>query len=373
MKHIVQLGKYYTPVIGGIENNTRQLAEIAARDFASSVVCMRRGKGPGSVERINGVEVVRLKSYGALWRQEITAAPQRELARLGPDLVHLHAPNPLLTALLTRYVARAPRTVVVVSHHADLNRPLPFRKAYMASYGAVLRRAKAIIAYTRTFAESADELDGHRERLTIIPHGIELDFDPPDRVAAAQAEIGSEPIRPLTVGFLGRLERWKGVDTLLSAAAKDAELQLCVAGSGQDAERLQYVARVNGLADRVRFLGDVRGSAKREFMEAVDVLVLPSLTPAESYGQVLVEGQLCGLPVVASDLPTGVREICDGGHAGILVPPGNVEALGAALVRLRAPSARASLGAAGRESSRQRFSRAAVEEAINEFYNRVLS
>ncbi|MCL2466044.1 MAG: glycosyltransferase [Micrococcales bacterium] len=160
-----------------------------------------------------------------------------------------------------------------------------------------------------------------------IPLGVDLSvFTPgPD---------GRTPSR--TVGYAGRLVEHKGVDVLVKAVLADESLTLRIAGGGPDEDELRELAAAAG--ERITFLGSLGEPELVEFYRSIDVLAVPSLDAThgsrpgqgwvEQFGRVAVEAMACGAPVVASSsgaLPDVV------GDAGILVPPGDVEALGAAL------------------------------------------
>jgi glycosyltransferase involved in cell wall biosynthesis len=159
-----------------------------------------------------------------------------------------------------------------------------------------------------------------------LPLGVDVDrFRAPDR---------EPPAGSLSVGFVGRLIRHKGVDVLLRAVALDDRLTAEIFGSGPESERLEALAASLGLRDRVRFHGYVGDERIPDVYPQVDVIAVPSLPlPGwiEQFGRVVAEAQASGVPVVASDsgaLPDVV------GDAGLLVAPGDPAALHAALARL---------------------------------------
>lgn len=375
---IVQIGKYYLPEIGGIENNVRQVAHMAAQCAPSVVICMRRGRGAEELFDDGPVEVVRLRSRGAIWRQEVVASPVPHLRRLRPAIVHFHSPNPLMAFPVLNYMRRAPQVRLVISHHADLHRPEPVRSLANTAFRALLRRAERIISYTRHFAEHSAEIAAFQSKWEVIPHGVAL---PPCRAPAVAAPVAASLLAPdsgnadarLRVGFLGRIEAWKGVQVILDALAGAPDWDLVVAGDGGFLPALVRRAEGQGLAGRVTFPGRVTGDRKEAFFGAIDCLVLPSLNSGESYGQTLVEAQLRGIPVIASDLPTGVREICDFGRAGRLFPVGDAAALRTILEEFRNPASRQALAEAGRRHALANFAAPKVERRLVDFYARLLS
>jgi glycosyltransferase involved in cell wall biosynthesis len=133
-------------------------------------------------------------------------------------------------------------------------------------------------------------------------------------------------------GIVARLSRQKGHRDLFQALASSPSLgdvQLLIAGTGEEAAALEVDARTRGLSDRVHFLGARRDVGN--LLAAMDVFVLPSLWEGLPLAMVLAMG--AGVPVVATRV-AGIPEVVDDGRTGLLVPPSDPEALAAALTRL---------------------------------------
>ena len=127
--------------------------------------------------------------------------------------------------------------------------------------------------------------------------------------------------------FVGQMRPYKGVETLLAAVAGQPWLQLTLVGCGSELDSYRRLAKRLS-ATNARFLGRLPDAELQEQYEFNDVVVLPSVTRAEAFGLVLLEGMAAGCVPVASDLP-GVRDVA--GPTGLLVPPGNPGALRGAL------------------------------------------
>ena len=147
------------------------------------------------------------------------------------------------------------------------------------------------------------------------------------------------PRTPFTAAIVGRLAPWKGQDIFIRAFAEafsDGLERAKIIGSplfGEDdyARRLEEVARALGVADRIEFCGFHRDITVP--LREVDVLVHASMSP-EPFGQVILEGLVLGIPVIAANAG-GPREIIEDGVSGILCTPGDVPAFAHALIRLR--------------------------------------
>ena len=224
-----------------------------------------------------------------------------------------------LRSVLTR---RPPAPVVLYSAQNITKRyPPPFRW----TEAWALRTASAMSVCN----EEAGRIcvaKGLHGRLEVIPLGIDLTAFSPMGPGA------HEPAAPVVVGYVGRLAAHKGVEVLIRAVTADDRLHLRVAGGGPQEAALRRCAEPAG--DRITFVGSLTEDDLPAFYRGLDVLAVPSLdTPTwvEQFGRVAVEAMACGVPVVASRsgaLPDVV------GQAGVLVEPGDPDALTAALVRV---------------------------------------
>lgn len=188
-----------------------------------------------------------------------------------------------------------------------------------------------------------------RERIEVIYPGVDARWYSPD------PGVPRAP-RP-TFLYVGRLKRYKGVDAALRALAVaratrgDGDLELDIAGQGDDRPRLERLARELGLGDAVRFLGFVPEVEKRRLLRRAWAVVFPS--PKEGWGISNVEAAGCGTPALASDSP-GLRESVRQGETGFLVPHGDVRALAERMLALAAdPALVARLGRGARAFAQQ--------------------
>jgi glycosyltransferase involved in cell wall biosynthesis len=146
---------------------------------------------------------------------------------------------------------------------------------------------------------------------------------------------GPEKTPHPSVLFVGRLRRYKGVDTLLEAFARLRprlpEARLTVLGDGPHRAALEERARRLRLGDAVEFTGFLPPAEKVRRLAEAWVSALPS--PKEGWGLTVVESNACGTPVVASRSPGLVDSVRDG-ESGLLVPHGDADALAGALARV---------------------------------------
>lgn len=174
------------------------------------------------------------------------------------------------------------------------------------------------------------------------------------------------------IGAAGRLAGEKGFDLSIRAvhalAERGLDVELWIAGTGEEEGRLHSLAHDLGLGGRVRFLGFVADMV--ELFEALDVFVLSSRR--EGLPNVLLEAMAMSVAVVATDIagvPAAVRD----GENGLLCPPNDARALADRLGLLLAdPGLRRALAAAGRGTVARTFRFAARVEAERKIYDRLL-
>lgn len=186
-----------------------------------------------------------------------------------------------------------------------------------------------------------------------------------------RASVGVAVDAPLAC-IIARLTEQKAHAVLFDAMARTAglaDLQLLVVGDGELNDHLRARAEALGLNARLRFLGARRDLGN--LLQASDIFVMPSLWEGLPLSMVLAMG--ARLPVVATRV-AGIPEIVHDEQTGLLVPPGDSAALGAALARLRTDAGlRARLGAAAAEFVRPRFGTDGYVAAVTQLYDRLLA
>jgi len=276
---------------------------------------------------------VQTASRASFWRKSVVCLLARTAGR--PYLVHVHGGE-------------------FMKFYAEESGPLTQRWIRHT-----LSRAALVIALSEQWRGRLLAI-APTARIEVLPNGVAL----PDLQRVRRAQ---EP----ALLFVGDLIRAKGLHDLLRAFGRVAprfpRLKLICAGGQPPADMIQLVAQL-GLQQRVvcpGWLGPERLHA--EFSRAT-VFALPSY--AEGMPMALLEAMSWGLPVIATPVG-GVPQVLEDGMNGLLVAPGDIDALAAALARLVAePALRDSLGAAARRTIETRFSLDAALERLGEIYRR---
>lgn len=245
---------------------------------------------------------------------------------------------------------------------------------------AALVPTRAIIANSEFTAATQRRVNPLRRRVEVIHLGTRLDPEPRGaRRRRGREALGIGPA-DFAVGIAGRLQRWKGQDVVIRAAASlihaRPQARLFVIGgglfgldAGYDAE-LKRLAADLGIADRTVFTG--HRDDVGDCLAALDVVVHASVHP-EPFGLALIEAMAAGTALVAADAGAA-REIVTQGADGLLTPPGDPEALAAALLDLcDDPARRGALAAAGARTVRERFDATMMTRKMEALYRSVLT
>lgn len=377
MLRVLHINKRYPPHVGGIERHLQDLARAQARAPGVEVEVLVVSEQEPTRESDGGVDVRRGRQLGMVAANPISLDVLSALRESRHDVWHFHYPFPTgeLSFLLAAR-GRPDRPVAVCTYHSDFVAQSASKRLLAAPYAALtgrfLRGLDAVIASSPNLATHSRFLAPVADKVRVIPFGI----DPEPWAAGPESEAAARAIRESVAGpitlFVGRLVPYKGVDVLLEAF-RDVPGSLLLVGEGPLRSRLEAIASDPGLAGRVRFLG---GLSQRDLVaqfHAADVFALPSVTSNEAFGLVQLEAHACGVPVVSTDLPTGVPFANKHGETGLVVPPGDSVRLAAALRTILEDSAlRSRLGARAQERQRADFSLGVMTGRILDLYEELV-
>jgi glycosyltransferase involved in cell wall biosynthesis len=235
-----------------------------------------------------------------------------------------------------------------------------------------LSRYERVICVSEDLRESCLDCGVPESRCIVIENAIDTrDFSRTMALEEAKRQLGIPPER-LVIGAVGRLSAEKGFDVLIRATdqllVSGLDLELLIAGEGDEAIRLRDLVDDLGRSDRIRLLG-FRADAF-ELYQAMDVFALSSFR--EGLPNVLLEAMAMESPVVATRV-AGIPRLIREGVNGLLVEPGSADALAGALARLLGDAElRATLRRAGRQTVEGRYSFAARMQKIRDLYDDLL-
>jgi len=380
----------FRPAIGGAERQAEQLARAVAAQGHHVTVVTQRLPGTAPAEELDGVRVVRAIrtcNRGPLFGLTYVLSLAYYLLRYQGSFDLIQATYLYLdafTALATRPLHRKPvilrpagggpggdlsllPTLRFWPLWPRLDRPIH------ALLLRTMRRAEAVVALSSQLADELRAAGFPPTRIVRIPNGVDhRRFVPMDGATrrARQAALGATgPV----LTFVGRLHARKDVATLLHAAGRLREewprIRVVLVGEGPEEDALRCLARGLGLEEQVRFTGGVADVIP--YLDATDVFIHPSR--AEGMPGALLEAMACGLPCVATRIG-GTADVITDGEDGLLVPPGDVRSLGAAIARLlEDPALARRLGARARATVEARFTIAGVAQQYAALYEALVA
>lgn len=358
--NILHIYKDYFPVLGGIENHIKVLAEAqAAAGHAVTVLACAPGRHTCS-EELACVRVVKAGRLATVASMPISLSQPAAFLREHPDVIHVHSPYPLgeLSAWL---LGRG--TPFVITHHSDVVRQQGWLRLYAPLLRQVLRRADLILATSPRYIETSPWLQPVRDKCAVVPLGVDCRrFSPPSVPCDG----------PPTLLFAGKLRYYKGLDALLAALPDLPDARLTVVGDGPMRAPWQALAQTLGMDDRVHFLGEVADEDLLAQYHRAHLFVLPANARAEAFGTVLLEAMASGLPCVTTEVGSGTSWVVQDGVTGRVVPPQDPPALASAIRPLLADAGlRAQMGAAARTRVLQEFDQSVMVERVLAAYERV--
>lgn len=342
----------HAPALGGAEHSLLLLLECLDRSQITPLLaCV-----PGEVQecaqalavRCMTVSMPRVRRHPlGVWRLCHGAmALARLVRREQADVLCANTVRASLYAGLAAVLARRP----LVWYVRDILTPGLYTRA-------LKRIASTVVAVSRAAAEP---LGG---AATVVPNGVLIDAFTVDVEASAQMRARwGVPMDAPVVGIVGRLRPWKGQDHFLRAmrlvADQRPDVWFVLVGEAVFAESEPFLPQLRELAaelrlsDRVVFAGQIEDVAAA--YAAMDVVVHCSVEP-EPFGRVIIEAMAAARPVVAYGWG-GPCEIVVPGQTGFLVPPGDHDALGKAVLGLlQDPERGRAMGAAGRARAEAQY------------------
>lgn len=316
---------------GGAEKVMLNLAQGFLTTGQEVDLILVKKEGPYKIP--SGVNVVSL--HGKHTSLSIVAL-RRYLRHVRPDVI-LSAMNYANVVVLWARKLSKMRIPVIIAEHTTfslaMKNPPNFRTRLILPIlmRLIYPTADKIIAVSKGVAEDlAKSIGIPRERIKVIYNPIHL-----NDILSRMKEVADHPWfrsgEPPVILSVGRLHWTKDYPTLLRAFSfvrTKVRARLIILGDGEERPQLNFLARELDIAEDVDMPGFVKNPYK--FMAASKVFVLSSRV--EGFPNALLEAIACGCPVVATDCPSGPREILEVTGVGRLVPVGDPESMAKAIL-----------------------------------------
>jgi phosphatidylinositol alpha-mannosyltransferase len=355
---IVQISPYSWDAPGGVQVHIRQLSQHL-RQRGHDVLVLAPGDARDNSDQVRIVgRPLPIQWNGSVARICLSPASsgrvRRSLREFTPDVIHVHDPLSPSTSMLGVWHANAPVVATFHSYYESGDMVARVYTAVVPLLRPIWKRLAQRIAVSPSAARTVTSRLGD-DPVRIVPNGAETELFASARPARLP------PGRKML--FVGRLEPRKGFPVALRAfailAREYPDLRFIVVGAGSERYHLDDLDPQ--VRARIHMQGRVPDEELPTFHAAADVYISPAIG-SESFGIVLIEAMAAGLPVVASDI-VGYRDVLRGGQDGILVTPGDADALAAGVRRVLEDHTLAkSLGANGVQRARSFAWNAIVDE-----------
>ena len=354
-------------MVGGAEEMVLNLVRHLPERFEPVVCCINQAGPIGEEIEKTGVPFYVFHLDPGVRRPLHVLEIQRRLRELKPDIVHTFLLTASLYGRLAAILAGVPIVIGTEVNIYENKRP----------HHALAERF--LMRGTDRVVVSAESVrDFYIKQVHAAPAKVDVIYNAVDfsqlqtttSREALRASVGVPTGAPLA-GIIARLTEQKAHRYLFEAMASTPGLEathLLVVGDGELRDELRAMTDRLGLSARVHFLGGRRDLG--DLLAAIDVFVMPSLWEGLPLSMVLAMG--AGLPVVATRV-AGIPEVVQDEATGLLVPPADAPAFGAALARLIAdPGLRQEMGAAASAFVRPRFGVDGYVASVSDLYDRLL-
>ncbi|GAB2809429.1 hypothetical protein GCM10027276_07720 [Comamonas piscis] len=380
-QRVLHVGKFYPPYRGGMESFLADLIEQQRANGIDARAVVHGDPLPDDPPWIIRVPVQITLVFAPI-ALGFPLALHRAIRAFKPDVLHLHMPN---NAAFWALIMPAARRIAWVTHwHSDVliskwDSLLQLcYQVYRPFETKLLRQSAAILATSPPYMAASIPLQRWLFKTLAIPLGLK----PLDQSALVRAQTegpqlqlwGDARLRVLSVG---RLTYYKGFDTLISAVAGFADVQLLIAGDGEQRKDLEaLIARERsqqGCAN-VQLLGQVSEAQKHALFNSCDIFALASRERTEAFGLVLIEAMQHGKPCIASDLDgSGMSWVVGQSGSGQCYAPDQVQAWKEAIRQALAAKAQlAERGLAAQQAADAYFTIGQCERRIAEVYDSIL-
>lgn len=332
--NVCMIAPSFYPIVGGMETQIERLIPFLRQHGVDAWVLTRRTPNTTAHEQRAGTDIYRARIAGGPAARSLTftatGLARLLLNRSRVDLIHAHGiMSPTTVANMAASLLRVPKVVTLHARY-ELDHLLskPGGAARLRRYRRSIDR---FVSISDDISQLLTEHGVPSDRITSIPNGIDTRTYAPvsaEEQITLRLRLGL-PVDVPVVVFVGRLHPVKQVDVLLRAWARVTNGLLVILGDGDERQRLDRLTQELGLGARVSFNGMTADVPS--YLKAASAFVLPSAS--EGLSVALLEAMSSGAVPVASAVG-GALDLIDHGSNGLLVPPGDVDALARELERV---------------------------------------
>ena len=337
---------YFLPHIGGVENYVYNIAKGLKKQFKYeiAIVTSNYENKTYKEETLEGMKVYRLPRQFKIsntpisfkWKKQIKKIIEKEK----PDVINAHSPVPFISDVTARIAHKLKIPFVLTYHAGSMKKGKSLIKNMIINfYESVI--LKKTLKYSDRIVCSSDFV-----RLNFLRNfsAKTITINPGVDIKKFKPKKNKFKNRILFIGNFTEEYKWKGLDYLIKAIKISKDLKLIVVGEGPHQK-----------IKNIEFRGIKKGKELIKEIQNCNILVLPSISEAESFGMVLIEAMACKKPVIGSNIG-GIPYVIDNNKNGLLVPPKDPKALAEAIIKLlKNPKLAKQMGEKGYKKVKENF------------------
>lgn len=353
------VGKFFYPARGGMEQHMLDHFRALKDDIDFTLLVLNKEKKLVE-EKFEGARLIRAPLTVGFGNIPLGFRLWQYMSAYEGDIILIHAPNPIPTL---RLLAPGIRARVIVMHHYDITKQKLLYLFYKPLLLSALKRADRIVATAENNIRFSNALKSFHHKCKVIPLGIDPNNFSASNVTVTHAQALKKDYPGKRVLFVGRFTYYKGIEYLIEASA-NCDYHLFIIGQGSSESKLRALANDN---PQIHFFTDVDDLLP--FYYASDIFVLPSIAKSEAFGIVQLEAMVCGLPVITTNLDSGVPEVQVDGETGFIVEPLDTDKLRERIDHLlNDDELRLEMGIAAKKRVHEKYTLAATRQQYLDLY-----
>lgn len=338
MIKILQIPNYIYPHIGGIEQVARDIVSSLNEDaeIEQRVICFN-SKNKTINDKVDGVNITRVKSIGKVFSQELAFSYGKELKKVleefKPDIVIFHYPNPLVAHFLLKHKKMGFK--LILYWHLDITKQKILGKLFSLQSKKLLNWADKVIATSPNYVLGSKYLKTYKEKTKVIPNCVNTERVSYDQEVINLSEKIKKDYKGKTIIFaFGRHVPYKGLTYLIKASKLlNDEFIIFIGGKGKLTKSLKKEAQDD---KKVKFIDTLSDKELKAYLLSCDIFAFPSITKNEAFGIGLAEAMSFAKPAVTfTILGSGVNYVSLNNVTGIEVENKNYKLFADALVTLK--------------------------------------
>lgn len=312
---------YYPNTQGGLEEAIRQIGKFSIKNgFSVKVISVSKKPYDAMLDGI------KCKSYyHSFGNQSIPASVDlirnfRSIVR-DSDIIHLQFPWPVGELMTLLFNVKKP---IVITFHCDIHNRKLIRMLYTPFITLLFKRAKIIVPTSENLMNSTPILSKFKDKCRIVNLWLDEERflklnEPSNDFLRSVQDMDKFCL------FVGVLRWYKGLEVLFDAAKK-IQGNIVIVGKGPLYNQLRERIEKDKI-DNIFLLGFQSDENVKYLIKKSRFIVLPSISPAEAFGQILLEASFYGKPMVTTELGTGTSYVNVDNVTGFVVEPGDIEML----------------------------------------------